>query len=93
MARTAEYCRARQSCRLRKDGLDCVQEDVLLFGGEGAGDLRPEFVPKLNWMLATDFMSGFAGPVRVDSLNLVVKLRIVIRIIADVRQLGRCPPM
>jgi len=40
-----------------------MQEDVLLYGGEGAGDLRPEFVPKLNWLLATDFMPGFSGTV------------------------------
>ena len=39
------------------------QEDVLLYGGEGAGDLRPEFVPKLNWLLATDFMPAYTGPV------------------------------
>ncbi len=36
---------------------------MLLYGGEGAGDLRPEFVPKLNWLLATDFMPGFSGTV------------------------------
>ncbi len=45
-----------------------VQEDVLLYGGEGAGDLRPEFVPKLNWLLATDFMPGYTGTVRLSSL-------------------------
>ena len=50
----------RQLCR----GEVSPQEDVLLFGGEGAGDLRPEFVPKLNWLLATDFMPGYTGTVR-----------------------------
>ena len=40
-----------------------MQEDVLIYGGEGAGDLRPEFVPKLNWLLATDFMPGYTGTV------------------------------
>ena len=45
-----------------------VQEDVLLYGGEGAGDLRPEFVPKLNWLLATDFMPSYTGTVPFSSL-------------------------
>ena len=63
--RTAVLCRARRSHgKLTTGGLVCTQEDVLLYGGEGAGDLRPEFVPKLNWLLATDFMPGFAGTVR-----------------------------
>ncbi len=65
--RHAPHGRSLQSstilCELTDGGLDCVQEDVLLYGGEGAGDLRPEFVPKLNWLLATDFMPGFSGTV------------------------------
>ena len=60
---TAVVCERDSQCDLTNGGSDCVQEDVLLYGGEGAGDLRPEFVPKLNWLLATDFMPGFSGTV------------------------------
>ena len=32
-----------------------LQMDILLYGGEGGGDLRPEFVPQGKWFIAADF--------------------------------------
>jgi hypothetical protein len=32
-----------------------LQLDILLYGGDGGGDLRPEFVPQNKWFIAAEF--------------------------------------
>ena len=57
------------TCRLRScDGVQVVfvvlQLDILLYGGDGGGDLRPEFVPPDKWFIAAEFHPNANASVR-----------------------------
>lgn len=47
------------------------QADILMYGGEGGGDLRPEFVAKDKWFLAADFQSDQNITVRTRHIRLL----------------------
>jgi hypothetical protein len=40
------------------------QLDILLYGGDGGGDLRPEFVPPDKWFIAAEFHPNANASVR-----------------------------
>lgn len=46
-----------------------MQDDTLLYGGEGAADLHPEFVPTNMWHIASEFDPAFNGTVRRLGVN------------------------
>ena len=41
----------------------CSQDDILMFGGGGGQEMRPQYVLN-DWSLATDLMEDFKGVVR-----------------------------
>jgi len=47
------------------------QADILMYGGEGGGGLRPEFVAKDKWLLAADFQSDQNITVRTRHIRLL----------------------
>ena len=41
----------------------CAQDDILMFGGSGGRESRPQYVPN-EWSVATEFLKDATGTVR-----------------------------
>ena len=56
---------SQQLLGLRKKPMrrGCLQDDILMFGGGGGQEMRPQYVLN-DWSLATDLMKDFKGTVR-----------------------------
>lgn len=46
-----------------------MQLDILLYGGDGGGDLRPEFVPPDKWFIAAEFHPNANASVGICSMR------------------------
>ena len=53
----------RQRTQCERAGAVGAQRDILLYGGENADHLRPEFVGKDEWFIAAEFQADDAGQV------------------------------
>ena len=43
-------------------GPSCAQDDILMFGGSGGRESRPQYVPN-EWSVATEFLKDASGAV------------------------------
>ena len=61
VGRAAGVLSNRTQCK--RGSVAGVQRDILLYGGENADHLRPEFVGKDEWFIAAEFQADDAGQV------------------------------
>lgn len=45
-----------------------MQLDILLYGGDGGGDMRPEHVPQHKWFVAAEFQPNANASVRIPAV-------------------------